>query len=66
MENKIIVITGVNSGLGKVAAISLAREGVKVVMICRNKEKGELVRQKIVRNIQISDDTFCSIYKDPG
>src|SRR5687767_816513 len=41
MKGKTIIITGANSGLGKVMATELARAGAHVVMACRNRQKGE-------------------------
>jgi len=42
------MITGASSGIGKAAAAELARMNACVVMVCRNQEKGEEVRQEIV------------------
>jgi NAD(P)-dependent dehydrogenase (short-subunit alcohol dehydrogenase family) len=41
------VVTGANSGLGLVTARELARAGARVVMACRNLEKGEDARREI-------------------
>jgi len=41
LENKTIIITGANSGIGKAAAIQLAKLGATVVMACRSVERGE-------------------------
>ncbi len=40
MKDKIILITGGNSGIGKATAIALAKMGATVVIGCRNKERG--------------------------
>lgn len=47
MKDKICIITGANSGIGKATAKELALNGATVVMICRNKEKGMLALQEI-------------------
>jgi len=41
MDGKICMITGANSGIGKATAIGLAEMNATVVMVCRNKERGE-------------------------
>lgn len=41
MKRKIVLVTGANSGTGKATTIGLAKEGAQVVMLCRNKERGE-------------------------
>lgn len=41
--NKVIIITGANTGLGKEAARLLAIKNATVVMACRNMEKCEKV-----------------------
>jgi len=49
MENKIILITGANSGIGKSTATALSEMGAHVVMAVRDPEKGEIARQEIIR-----------------
>jgi NAD(P)-dependent dehydrogenase (short-subunit alcohol dehydrogenase family) len=47
-EGKIAIVTGANSGLGYNTARALALKGAKLIMACRNMEKGELARLKIL------------------
>jgi NAD(P)-dependent dehydrogenase (short-subunit alcohol dehydrogenase family) len=54
MKEKIVVITGANSGIGKAASLALARMGATVVMVVRNPEKGEAARSEIIRESQNS------------
>ena len=47
MKGKVCMVTGANSGIGKVTAYELARKGAHVVMVCRNREKGEEAQREI-------------------
>jgi NAD(P)-dependent dehydrogenase (short-subunit alcohol dehydrogenase family) len=47
MDGKAVLVTGGNSGIGKAAAMSLAKMGADVVLLCRNREKGEKARVEI-------------------
>jgi retinol dehydrogenase-14 len=48
MTGKIVMITGANSGIGKVTAHALADMGASVVMVARNETRGESARTEIV------------------
>ena len=49
MQGKVCLITGSSAGIGKVTAQELARMGATVVMICRNKVKGEAAQAEIIK-----------------
>lgn len=49
LDQKAIVITGANSGIGKAAAIQLASLGANVVMACRSLERGARAREEVCR-----------------
>lgn len=47
LENKVAIITGAGSGFGKATAKLFAKEGAKVVLVGRTKEKLEQVEKEI-------------------
>ena len=47
MKNKIVVITGGNSGIGRVTATEIAKMGAQVVLVCRNEQKAKAVQEDI-------------------
>lgn len=47
LSDKTVIITGANSGIGNAASIQLARLGAHVVMMCRNKGRGEQALQAV-------------------
>lgn len=49
-ENKVVLITGATSGIGAGTANAFAQEGAKVVLIGRNQERGEKIKQEIIKN----------------
>jgi NAD(P)-dependent dehydrogenase (short-subunit alcohol dehydrogenase family) len=46
--NRRCLITGANSGIGLVTARELARQGMDILMVCRNAAKGEPARQDVL------------------
>ena len=49
MNGKTCVVTGANSGIGKETALELARVGTRVLLVCRNVQKGESALEEIRR-----------------
>src|SRR6266480_3304768 len=47
MQGKICVVTGANSGIGKATALELAQMSATVVMVCRDRARGEEARSEI-------------------
>ncbi|CAI3121608.1 putative oxidoreductase [Acinetobacter calcoaceticus] len=55
LENKVIIITGASSGIGKASAKMLAAEGAKVIAVARNQERlNELVDEVTKHGDQIT------------
>jgi NAD(P)-dependent dehydrogenase (short-subunit alcohol dehydrogenase family) len=48
MKDKIILITGANTGIGKAAAEALARMSGTIVMMSRNLQRGEEARRELI------------------
>jgi NAD(P)-dependent dehydrogenase (short-subunit alcohol dehydrogenase family) len=48
MTGRVCVVTGSNSGIGKETALALVEMGLTVVMVVRNKEKGQTALDEIV------------------
>src|ERR1041384_3519377 len=49
LANKLFIVTGANTGIGKVTAKELARAGAHVLLACRSKPKTDAVIDEIKR-----------------
>jgi NAD(P)-dependent dehydrogenase (short-subunit alcohol dehydrogenase family) len=47
LTEKVIILTGANSGIGKAASIQLAKLGATIVMASRSRERGEQAREDV-------------------
>lgn len=52
MKDKVVMVTGANSGIGKAASLALAKMGATMVVVARNKERGEAARSEIIKESQ--------------
>jgi len=51
LDGKTCIVTGANSGIGRETALALARMKANVVMVCRNKAKGDSARREISKEL---------------
>ena len=49
MENKVFIVTGTTSGIGKALALEIAKTGQTLVMIARDVDRGQSSLQEIRR-----------------
>src|SRR5262249_31531578 len=47
MRGKVCLVTGGNSGVGKATAQALAKMGATVVLVCRDRQRGEAAQSEI-------------------
>ena len=47
LSQKIYVVTGANSGIGKAMALHLAKRRARVILVCRNLEKGKQTQKEL-------------------
>src|SRR5690606_15660729 len=47
LTDKVVLITGVSTGIGRALAFAFARRGARVALIARNEERLEAVRREI-------------------
>lgn len=64
MKGKLCVISGSTSGVGYEAAKNLAASGANVVMVVRNQNKAEAVKEEIERKYSVSVDYFIADFSD--
>jgi NAD(P)-dependent dehydrogenase (short-subunit alcohol dehydrogenase family) len=48
MQEKVAMVTGASSGIGKITALELAKAGAEVILVCRNKTKGEKTKTELI------------------
>lgn len=53
LAGKHVIVTGANTGIGKVTAIALARAGARVWLACRSRERTQAVLDEIGANAEL-------------
>src|SRR5438445_7926219 len=55
MNGKVVMLTGANAGMGKEIALALAPLGAKVVMVSRDRARGEAARAEVQEKVAGAD-----------
>ncbi|XP_034561955.1 retinol dehydrogenase 12, like [Notolabrus celidotus] len=50
LDDKTVLITGANTGIGKETAIDLAKRGARIIMACRSAERGEAAVKEVIES----------------
>ncbi len=61
LKNDVVIITGASQGLGKILALKLAKEGVKVALVARTKSLLEKLRNTIQKSGGVAEYFVCDI-----
>ncbi|MDZ7680747.1 MAG: SDR family NAD(P)-dependent oxidoreductase [Fodinibius sp.] len=48
IDNKLCIVTGANSGIGKETVRAFAAQGAYVVMVCRNQQRAQKAKEELV------------------
>ena len=66
LQDKIILITGATSGIGRAAALLFAAEGAQVIVVGRSKERGDDVVRRITEAGGSAEFFACDIARTAG
>lgn len=61
LANRVFIITGANTGIGKITARELARRGAHVILACRSKDKTEPVIAELVKETGNPEIEFVAL-----
>lgn len=66
LDNKIVIVTGANTGIGRETVLELAKHNAKVIMACRDMKKCEKVFMSTLIHENICDKNFYTCISYTG
>lgn len=64
IDGKVCILTGATSGVGYEAAKRLAKDGAHLVLVNRNKEKAQKVKEEILKTYPVEIELFQADFSD--
>jgi len=65
LDNKVVIVTGANTGIGFTAALEMAKLKPQILILgCRDPKRGEDAKNKIIEESGISQDSIRLIALD--
>jgi len=61
LKGQVIIVTGANSGIGLETSRQLCKQGAKVILACRNPEKGQATEKELGENSTFLPLDLCSL-----
>ncbi|XP_074535626.1 dehydrogenase/reductase SDR family member 13-like [Halichoeres trimaculatus] len=61
LHGKTAIVTGSNTGIGKITAIDLAKRGARVILACRSKQRGEAALEEVKRESGSTQVVFMQL-----
>ena len=64
LDNKVCIITGATSGMGKAIAKTFSKEGAKLILSGRNVERGNALAERLPNSIFVAGDVSEPEYNE--
>lgn len=64
--SKTVLVTGANGGIGLATSLLLASQGAKVIMVCRNQERGQKAQNHVAQETGHKPDLYLTDMSIPG
>ena len=58
MKNKVVIITGASSGIGKALAFEFGNQGAKIIITGRNKENLQTTAEELIQAMRYQHGSF--------
>lgn len=56
MRDKVVIVTGANTGIGRATAMNIGKMGATIVLACRSPERAEAARQAMTDELKAVDE----------